>query len=218
MKNYNAFFPDVLPEVPGCPADLAIREIRNTVIEFCEKSLIHQITLDPITLRANLTDYFLDAPTGHRVHKIMKVWFKGKPLDPLAPDEINNPDPYNQREQGGYTPTKSEPRGYTQKDFDAITFDPIPDQTYTNAVTMRVALAPLRDSEEFESLLYEQWGEYIACGAKSRLMLKPGKPYTNPEAATVNQARYVTGLNDARQRAIRGNVRSDLRVQLRRNP
>jgi hypothetical protein len=217
MKKYNFFFPDVLPEVPGCPPEVAEREIRNTVIEFCEKSLIHQVTLDPITLRANLSDYFLDAPGGSRVHKIMKAFFRGQPIPPIAPDEIANPETYNPR-IGGYIAPKSQPTAYTQIDFQTVSFIPIPDQAYPNAVTMRVALSPLRDSEEFEDFLFEQWGEAIACGAKARIMVKPGKPYTNPDAATVNQARYVSGLNDARQRATRGNVRSDLRVQLRRNP
>lgn len=217
MKNYNTLFLDVLPEVPGCPPDVAIREIRNTVIEFCEKSLIHQVTLDPITLRDGVSEYFLDPPGGTRVQKIMKVWFQGRPIEPAAPDEIQSPEIYATR-IGGYTAPKAEPRAYTQTDFATVNFLPIPDRTYSNAITMRVALAPLRDSEQFDDFLFENWGEFIACGSKARIMLKPGKPYTNPDAATVNQARYMTGLNDARQRAIRGNVRSDLRVQLRRNP
>lgn len=217
MKNYNAFFPDVLPEVPGCPPDLAIREIRNTVIEFCEKSLIHQVTLDPITLRENVSQYFLDPPGGTRVQKIIKVWFRGNPISPIAPDEIESPEIYASRIDG-YIAAKQQPTAYTQTDFETVNFLPTPDQTYPNSITMRVALAPLRDTEEFEDFLFENWGEFIACGAKARIMLKPGKPYTNPDAATVNQARYITGLNDARQRSSRGNVRSDLRVQLRRSP
>lgn len=215
MKKFEDFFPDVLPDVPGCPPDMAIRAIRHTVIEFCERSLIHQVTQDPISLRPNLSDYYLDTPSGFRIQKIMKVWFRGQVLDPVAPDEINTPEAYNAR-IAGYTATKSEPVAYTQKDFESITFLPIPDQTYSAAITMRVALAPLRDSAGCEDFLYEQWGEYLACGAKARLMLTTGKPYTNPEAAAVNQARYTVALNDARQRAIRGNVRSDLRVQLRK--
>ena len=215
MKKLEDFFPDVLPDVPGCPADMAIRAIRHTVIEFCERSLIHQVTQDPISLRPNLSDYYLDAPTGFRIQKIMKVWFRGQVLEPVAPDEINTPEAYNPR-ISGYTATKGQPVAYTQKDFDSVTFLPIPDQTYSTAITMRVALVPLRDATSCEDFLYEQWGEHLACGAKARLMLTMGKPYTNPEAAAVNQARYNVALNDARQRAIRGNVRSDLRVQLRK--
>jgi hypothetical protein len=215
MKTYDTFFPDVLPDVPGCPADVALRAIRHTVIEFCEKSLINQVTQDPITLRANITDYDLDAPTGYRVHKVMKAWFKGVEMQPVAPDDITVPDPYSQTITG-YTPSKSPPNSYTQKEFDTVTFLPIPDQVYANAITMRVALVPLRDSTKFDDFLYEQWGEYIACGARARLMLTPAKPYTNQEAAAVNQNRYLMAINDARQRAVRGNVRSDLMVQMRK--
>lgn len=215
MKTYDAFFPDVLPDVPGCSPDVALRAIRHTVIEFCEKSLINQVTQDPITLRANITDYDLDAPTGYRVHKVMKAWFKGVELKPVAPDDMVAPDAYNQQ-ISGYTPTKSPPDAYTQKDFDTVTFLPIPDQVYANAITMRVALVPLRDSTKFDDFLYEQWGEFIACGARARLMLQPAKPYTNQEAAVINQNRYLMAINDARQRAVRGNVRSDLMVQMRK--
>ena len=215
MKTYEAFFPDVLPDVPGCPSDVAIRAIRHAVIEFCEKSLIYQVTQDPITVREGLVDYDLDAPNGYRVQKVMKVWFRGVELEPVAPDDMVNPDAYSQH-IGGYTPSKSLPTGYTQKDFESVSFLPIPNQTYTNAITMRVALVPLRDSTQIEDFLYEQWGESIACGAKARLMLNPGKPYSNQEAAAINQGRYLTALNDARQRAIRGNVRSDLSVKMRK--
>ena len=216
MKTYDAFFPDVLPDLPGITADMAIRAIRHTVIEFCEKSLIYQVTQDPITLQAGLDTYDLDAPKGYRVHKVMKAWFKGTELTPIAPDDLTAPDPYLQTASAaGYTVTKEPPKGFLQKDFDTVTFSPVPDQAYLNAITMRVALVPLRDSSGCENFLYEQWGEIIACGAKARLMLNPGKPYTNPDAAAMNQARYVTGVNDARQRAARGNVRSTLTVQMR---
>ena len=215
MKTYDALFPDVLPEVPGCPSDVALRAIRHTVIEFCEKSLINQVTQDPITLRANLADYDLDAPTGFRVQKVMRAWFGGQELEPVAPDDIVGPDIYNPK-IGNYTASTAPPKAYTQKDFSSVSFLPIPNQTYPNSITMRVALVPLRDSTQFDDFLYEQWGEYIACGAKARLMLNPGKPYSNPDSAAVNQARYTTALNDARQRAIRGNVRSDLSVKLRK--
>lgn len=216
MKNYDVFYPEVLTELPSCPPALALQAIRNTVIEFCEKSLIHQVTLDPLTLVPNQCDYDLEAPSSHqRVQKIMRVWFKGQEIDPVAPDDVVTPDIYAANIPG-YTVEKGPSKAYTQKEFGTVSFLPIPDQRYVNAITMRVALVPTRDSTQFEDSLYEQWGEFIACGAKARLMLNPGKPYTNTEAAVVNQGRYMTALNDARQRAIRGNVRSDLMVRMRK--
>ena len=217
MKKYEELLIDVLPEVPGCPPELAIREIRYAAMEFCEKTLIHQVTLDPISLKAGLSTYDIDAPDGHRVERIMKAWCKDKELTPVAPDMIPTPEGYNAKIPG-VTVSKGTPVAYTQPTVDTAIFLPIPDQDYRAAVTMRVALVPLRTSTEFEDFIFEQWGEAIACGAKARLMITPGKPYSNTEAAGLNQQRYVSGVNDARQSAVRGYVRSSLRVKLRGNP
>jgi hypothetical protein len=215
MKTLTSFLSEILPDVPGCTADMATNALRNTIIEFCEKSLCYRQTLDPITVQENITDYDLEPPKGYRVQKIMQMWYLGQEMEALAPDGIGLPDAYRIN-IAGYNASKGPPAGYTQKDVDTFSILPIPDQKYTNAITMRVALVPLRTVTEVEDFLFELWGEIIGFGAKARLMLTPGKPYSNSEAATYNQARFVSGLNDARQRAARGNVRSDLRVQLRK--
>lgn len=215
MKQLEDFFPDVLTEVPGCGPDLAKQALRNTIIEFCEKTMIHQVTLDPVTLLKGVSEYDLEAPDGYRVHRIMRVWLRGNELAPIAPDMVPRPEAYADF-IGGYTASESLPSGYMQRDSGTVTFLPIPDQRYPNAVTMRVAIAPLRLFERVEDFLFEQWGETIASGAKSRLMINPGKPFTNIEGAAVHQTRYIAGRNDALQRAVRGNVRSDLRVKLRK--
>ena len=217
MKTLESFLPEILPDVPGCPSDMAIRALRNTIVEFCEKSLIHQDTMDAITVLQNVTDYDLEPPKNYRIQKIMKMWYLGQELEALAPDDLGLPDAYRTN-IAGYTASKGPPAGFTQKDVDTFTILPIPDQKYTSSLTMRVALVPLRTMTEVADFLFEIWGETIGFGTKARLMLTPGKPYSNNEAANFNQVRYMTGLNDARQRASRGNVRSSLRVKLVRNP
>ena len=217
MKTLESFLPEILPDVPGCPSDMAIRALRNTIVEFCEKSLIHQDTMDAITVYENITDYDLEPPKNYRIQKIMKMWYLGQELEALAPDDLGLPDAYRTN-IAGYTASKGPPAGFTQKDVDTFTILPIPDQKYTSSLTMRVALVPLRTMTEVADFLFEIWGETIGFGTKARLMLTPGKPYSNNEAANFNQVRYTTGLNDARQRASRGNVRSSLRVKLVRNP
>jgi len=63
MKTYQDFFPLVYPDVPGVTPDMATQAIQNTIIEFCEKSLIHQVTLDPLTLVPDVDTYDLE-PDG----------------------------------------------------------------------------------------------------------------------------------------------------------
>lgn len=218
MKLWSDFLELVSIEVPGCPTFTQELAVKNTVIEFCERSLIHQVTLDPITLMPNVSTYDLDTPGDTRVAKIMKAFYKGQELQPVAPDSIVAPDPYEESvtQIPGYTPTKAPPRAYTQRDTETVTFIQIPDQRYPNAVTIRAALVPLRSATGCEDFLYELYAEDIAAGAKARLQLDPGKVYTNAAAAQVNQARYIAGLNEARQQAVRGFVRSGLQVRLRK--
>lgn len=215
-KSYEEFFPYVLPEVAGCPEITAIQAIRDSVINFCEQSLIHQTDHDPVSVVARIADYDLDSPVNnHRITKVMKAWYKGVELLPAAPDQVRDPSVYNQR-IGGYQTDYSTPKYFIQKDSSTFSLLPIPDQSLSSAITMRVALVPLRTSTTCEDFLFEQWVEPIAAGAVSKLQLSAGKPYSNPAAAAIHQATFIRGLNAARQKANRGYTRSNLSVQLRR--
>ena len=216
--SYENFFSWVLPEVAGCPEITAIQSIRDSVIQFCELTLIHQVDHDPISVIARNSDYDLETPvTGTRIVKVMKAFYKGSELTAAAPDSVRDPAVYN-RSIGGYTPSYQTPVAFFQKDTATISLVPIPDQTVANAITMRVALVPTRSSTTCEDFIFEQWVEPIAAGAVARLQISSGKPYSNTQAAGANQARFLAGVNLARSRAVRGFNRSSLRVQLRGNP
>jgi hypothetical protein len=218
VKSYEEFFSWVLPEVAGCPEITALQSIRDSVIQFCELSLIHQVDHDPISVVAKIADYDIETPlTNYRVLKVMKAFYKGKELAPAGPDEVTDPALYNST-IGGYTPTYNTPTAFFQKDTTRITLMPIPDQTLALAITMRIALVPTRSSVGCEDFIFEQWVEPIAAGAVARLQLSSGRPYSNPQAARDNQARFMAGVNIARLRAVRGYNRSSLSVQLLGNP
>lgn len=215
-KSYDEFYPWVLPEVPGCPEIAAIQAIRDSVINFCELSLIHQADHDPVATVAQRADYDLETPvSGTRIVKVMKAWHKGQELQPGAPDQVRDPSVYNQS-IGGYTTTYSTPRAFIQKDSESISLLPIPDQSLASAITMRVALAPLRNTTTCEDFLFEEWVEPIAAGAVAKLQLSPGKPYSNPATAAINLSNFKAGVNAARQQATRGYTRASLSVQMRR--
>lgn len=215
-KSYEDFFSWVLPDVAGCPEITAIQSIRDSVIQFCELSLIHQTDHDPISVTAKIADYDLESPIANtRIVKVMKAFYKGSELAPASPDEVTDPGVYN-TSIGGYTPNYQPPTSFFQKDTASITLMPIPDQSVANAITMRVALVPSRSSSSCEDFIFEQWVEPIAAGAVARLQISSGKPYSNPQAAAANQARFMAGVNVARSRAVRGFNRSSLSVQMRK--
>lgn len=216
MATYDDFLSRTLSEVPGCPEIAAIQALRDSAVEFCEKSLIHQVDHDPVSSIAKIFDYDLESPvTGTRVTKIMRAWFQGEPLEPAAPDQVLDPTAYNQFISGVST-AYSTPKLYFQKDHATFSLFPVPDKSIPNAVTLRVALAPLRDANIVADFLYEQWVEVISAGAIYRLQSSMGKAYHNPKLAQVFGDEYRRGINDARHKAVRGYTRANLRVQMRR--
>lgn len=216
MATWSDFFEYVIPDVPGCPAITAELAIKNAVIEFCEKSLILQEDHDPVTVAKGIIDYDLEPPLAQTlVVKIMKMFYREYPMDPISPDEVLSASLYN-RLYPDARPEEGPPKLYTQKNARTFTVYPVPKETERLAITMRVALKPTRAATQVDDIILEEYAETIANGALSRLLLQPQKPYTNANLAAVKDAMFKQGLNVARQRAVRGYVRSKEQVVLRK--
>lgn len=215
MASYEAFLPYVLPETPGCPEIVAVQAIRSSAIDFCERSLILQRDHDPVTLVKGIIDYDFDPPLDNTlVTKLMRAWFQRDEVEAVAPDMVNDVTVYNALFANANAitgPTKQ----ILQKDERTFTVFPKPDQTYQNALTMRVALKPTRASSTCDDVLFEDYAEFIAHGAKARLCITPGKPYTAPDVAALGNAMFMQGVNRALQRGVRGHTRSTLSVRMR---
>ena len=213
-KTYADFLDNVMPDVPGCTKSMAENAIKNTIIHFCEKSLILQRNHDPLTCIEGISEYDFEPPSGQLVIKIMKMWVKGSELIALAPDDIGVAEIYNTAFSGANT-SKSDPVYYLQKEERIVSVYPIPSTTVASGFTIRVAYKPSRSATTVDDVLFEDYADIIGDGAKYRLFLSPGKPYSSLDAATTHKGLYTEGLNVAIQRASRGHVRSDLSVQLR---
>lgn len=213
MATLTDFYPYILPEVPGCPEPTVDVALRSAMIEFCEKTLIIQRDLDPVTVVKGITDYDIDPPNNQLVTRLLRVWYKDVELTPTAPDNVNNAEVYNTLFTGA-DKNRADPRMFIQKDERTFTVYPIPQETVANGLTVRAALKPTRLAETVEDVLFEDYAEAISSGAKYRLLSMASKPWTNGPSATLALATFNTAINVARQRASRGHTRADLRVRL----
>lgn len=213
MAALTDFYPYVLPEVPGCPEPTVDIALRSALIEFCEKTLVIQRDLDPVTVVKGITDYDIDPPASQLVSRLMRVWYKDVELAPTAPDNVHNAEVYNTLFTGA-DKERSDPRMFIQKDERTFSIYPIPKDTVANGLTIRAALKPTRNAETVEDVLFEDYAETVAHGAKYRLLSMASKPWTNGPAASLALAAFNSGINVARQRASRGHTRADLRVRL----
>lgn len=215
MKNHTDFLDYVMPQVPGANPDMALLEVKNTIIDFCEKSFILQETLDPVTAIDGLADYDLEPPSNRRVTKILKAWYKGRELVPVSFDEINTPAAYNPN--APEAPVRREdPRNIFQKGPDVFSVYPIPNETVANAMTLVVALKPTRSVDTIDDVIFEDYAEIIGHGAIARMAISPTKPYYDPKLAAAREALYRAGLNVARDRALKNYVRVSKHVKIRR--
>lgn len=211
MKAYDEFLPYVLTDCPGVADIAAMGAISSAAIEFCERSLALVREHDPISVRANVSDYDLSPPTQHLVCRVMKAWYRTRVLVPTAPDDMDDPGPYNPAQSSGSTPTH-----FIQKDERTISLWRVPGADEANAVTLRVALKPTRAATSVDDVLFEDYVEVIASGAKASLQIVPGKTYSNPQMAAINQGAFTAGINAAMVKANKGHTRANLSVRMRR--
>lgn len=215
MKSFDAFYPYILPDVIGCPEPTVDTAISNTLIDFCEKSLILQVDHDPITIVKGVQDYELEPPRDHLITKVMRVYYKDQELAPISVDDVRYGQFFNKNYQGAQA-QEGPPRFYAQKDARTISIFPFPKETEKLSLTLRVALKPTRSATQCDDILFEDYAEIIGHGAVTRLALSPGKPYTNVNLAGAKNVFYTAGLNAARQRALSGYVRANRQVRLRK--
>lgn len=90
-----------------------------------------------------------------------------------------------------------------------VMFDEVPTET----VTLRVALQPSRTATTIPDVVGERFGEAIAAGAIARMLIMPGKEWTNPQMAAYHMGVYEAGVSDALVRRARGNSDHSLTVR-----
>ena len=91
-------------------------------------------------------------------------------------------------------------------DVNSIRLFPIPDERINLRLTG--VLKPSRAATGVEDWIYETWADAIVSGTIARLALIPGKEWTDPGLAEINNRQYQKAVTHARIRDARGVHRS----------
>ncbi len=86
---YEDFLPEVVQYVPDVPEFIAINAIRNSCIEFCEKSRYLQTDLTPINLVANQAMYTVIVPPDTKFVDIVEAYANDVLLIPKSSEELS---------------------------------------------------------------------------------------------------------------------------------
>ncbi|MFG1462115.1 hypothetical protein V5F77_04375 [Xanthobacter sp. DSM 24535] len=198
MITFDAFMPLVLPYATACPEPLAEASIRNSAIEFCERTRCWRL-LDDTVIDADTPDVIaVSTPAGSALHRIETAWFDGRKIDPASFASV----PQDDDDQRG------SPRTYSQSNFGELRLFPRPD---AGKLRLSLFLKPDRASDEVPDFLHQQFGQEIAYGALVQILLTPSQPFSDPQMAAYYKSRFdaacdknfaisITGQQRARPR------------------
>lgn len=207
MKPLSAFYPRILPYLPGCPEPMVDQVLVNSAIEFAEASLTIRQNLDPFNTVVGKVEYDLDPPTRyHDINRVMGVTLDGKELQPGLFEAIRNDLPT----------AAAKPRGfYTDRTDNTFTLrlSPPPDKVYS--VIVSVTLRPARDTTYLDDDMYNIWIDPIVSGAIARALQIPDQPFTDLARAQDLLASAARQTVSSRIESNFGLVRGSMRVRSR---
>lgn len=195
----------ILPDVRDCPWPMARSRLILAAREFCSRTSIWRVALDPIHSVTGVADYpDLLESQQMEVVRVLRAYFGGAKLTPLGPgafferriDPVSGPPDYMTIEDG------------------AIVLYPAPAESGAE-ILVEATFKPSLTSTTFPTTLWNQYGEGISEGAKARLYKSPGKPYTDLNMAAVATDAFNAAVGKARVRVDRGMTAPRQRVRAR---
>ncbi len=215
MAQLSDFAPYVLPYVVGCPEPLMEQHVRDTCIDFCSRTSIIQLALDPIDALQGQIECDLDTPNGTITHLILEAWYEGRPLGQFkSGDTSSTAEAFNLLFAGAdvYGGT---PKSVQLTPTNTFMFDVAPFADSIAGVTMKVALKPTRTTTTVDDLLFNDYADTIGQGTVSRLMRLPGQTFSSRDW-TAYESMYQVARTNARIRASKSFGRAGMFMRPRR--
>lgn len=95
-------------------------------------------------------------------------------------------------------------------------FDIVDNTVYAIVVNFATTLTlTMSETGVLPDILYNDWYQTIAAGAKAKLMIMPGKPWTNLKAVGVHADVFDTGVKSAMKKAFIKNLPTEKRISRR---
>jgi len=209
-----AFFPWVVPSVPGAPDPLVLQALRDAADTFCRRTNLVQrvITADMV---AGEPDYDVTPPTGMTLLQVMSVSVEGRTQATATPGAVTYGPDLAGAPSGAAEPSTGEPRVVFQKTPTVTGFSltPTPDRTVSGALVIKASFGVAPDAAEVETDLFTHWRQVIAAGAIGALLELPGRSFSNALLADRFTRKFAAGLSSPARQARGGSMASEQRVQ-----
>ena len=177
---YSDFTDHVKPECGGAPDFLIERAVRDTAIDFCQRTGVYIPEPEFITIISGVNEYAVTLPVGTELNHIVDIFDNKTALQPISYNELI-------RRLGNET-EKGKPRYYAQRDNTDFFVAPIPDKN--DSFRVLYSVKPTSTSTSIPDTIGKEHRETIVHGAVYRLQMMSGQPFADGGAAQANRMLY----------------------------
>lgn len=173
---YDACLNRILSRTPGCPDEVALDALRDTVIEWCRGTYMLTAAQSVTSAGATLTPV---PGAGLEVIDVASIMVAGElvPVLPLNSVEID------------LTPLACTFSGWPG----ALTIHPAPIANLS--ASMVIVACPTSDAEEMPDIVWSRHREALISGAVARVLTDDGVPWAKPGLAAAMRARFDDELS-----------------------
>ena len=216
------FLPYVLPNAPGAPEIVAEKYVRMAATEFCERTRCWR-KISTVTLTDENT-VALVAPYYAAIHAIEYASFSSDSVakTPLTPTQ------YSDLADRHHADLKAEgtPRYITQVNPNTVTVFPLAAGALEVSLFLKPRMGqsfgqgtaddPIQDDFNLvPDFLLTQWGEAIACGALSKMLMQPQTRWEDASKATYYLQKFERACDAHFSTNITGQQRAPRRTRFR---
>ena len=197
--SYNDFVTEIRQYAHGAPPIMIRGHVRNTLINFCERTLILKKEPAPFYLDEDEHTYTLKYSEDRYVTVAVKDMQLGEDTDGTVIAETT--EHYLDNSVRGWRNNEGTKPSYFMllDDVNKVRFYPIPSADSDDEIFCTAAVRPARDQTEIDTFLYEKWEETIQAGALSDLLSIPESTWYNPDLASQMAETYKRGVRRARK-------------------
>lgn len=205
---FDSFMAEVLQYVHGAPSIMVRNHIRNSIIEFLERSMILKKDPSSFYLEDEEHTYTLKySADRYRAIAIKGDVRLGEDYDDDNATIITETTAHaldnsarKWRTTNGPTPSLC----WLTEDTNKIRFYPIPNQDSDDEIYMTTCVTLKRDQTEIDEWIWEKWEETVQAGALRSLLAIPGATWFNFELAQQFDSEFKKGIRRARAISLKG--------------
>lgn len=199
-KLFTALYDEVLIDVPGCQANVALNAIRNAAIEFCERTRCWVADADPIASIANQAAYQFEPESGTEIVGVIQAYYNGIKINPMTAEQLDAEYSKPQSTFVAGTPWNEQsgvPKFYYIERPDEFILAPYPSEGIASVIKMKLALKPSRTATGMEKWVLDKHFEVLAHGAKYKLCAMHKKPWSSADQAAYHKREFDLGVTAA---------------------